>query len=164
VVHLFDDTGVKKDKFQTKPSEKLQKSYLIRAIEFSPDSEKIAVAQSDNIVYVYKIGKEWNERKSICNKFPMPSPVTCLVWPKDRANEIVFGLAEGKVRAGVLKVNKSNVLYQTDVYVVSIACSRDGETIISGHIDGTIHSYQLDSQVTRKVCTHHSIPYALAYG
>ena len=87
-----------------------------------------------------------------------------MVWPRDRANEIVFGLAEGKVRAGVLKVNKSNVLYQTDVYVVSIACSRDGETIISGHIDGTIYSYQLNSQISKKVCTHHSVPYALAYG
>lgn len=126
MVHLFDESGKRQDKFQTKPSDKQQKSYLIRAVEFSPDSQKVAVAQSDNIVYIYKIGVEWGDKKSICNKFPMPAAVTCMVWPRDRNNEIVFGLADGKVRAGVLKVNKSNVLYQTDVYVVSIACSRDG--------------------------------------
>lgn len=36
--------GEKKDKFATKPQEKGQKSYIIRAIDFSPDSQKIAVA------------------------------------------------------------------------------------------------------------------------
>jgi len=36
---------------------------------FSPDSDKLAIAQSDNVVYVYKLGTEWKERKSICNKF-----------------------------------------------------------------------------------------------
>jgi WD40 repeat protein len=34
-------------------------SYVVRALAFSPDSTKIAVAQTDNIVYVYKIGEEW---------------------------------------------------------------------------------------------------------
>lgn len=58
-IHLFDQNGEKKDKFPTKPSDKGQKSYLVRAIEFSPDAMKIAVAQSDNIVFVYKIGSEW---------------------------------------------------------------------------------------------------------
>jgi len=27
------------------------------------------VAQSDNIVFIYKLGVEWGEKKSICNKF-----------------------------------------------------------------------------------------------
>jgi intraflagellar transport protein 172 len=104
-------------------SEKQQKSYLIIAIEFSPASQKIAVAQSDNIIYIYKIGAEWGDRKSICNTFSMPSAVTCLVWPRYIVSEIILVLAEGKVHTGVLKINKSNVLYQTDVYVVSIAYS-----------------------------------------
>lgn len=30
-----------------------------------------------------------------------------MVWPKDRSNDIVFGLAEGKVKMGLLKNNKS---------------------------------------------------------
>ena len=53
----------------------------MRAIEFSPDSTKIAVAQSDNIVYVYKIGAKFKEKKTICNKFPASSSITTLIWP-----------------------------------------------------------------------------------
>jgi intraflagellar transport protein 172 len=41
---LFDDTGAKKDKFPTKPSDAGQKSYVVRSIEFSPDSTRVAVA------------------------------------------------------------------------------------------------------------------------
>lgn len=36
-----------------------KKSYLVKAIAFSPDSTKIAVGQTDNIIYVYRIGEEW---------------------------------------------------------------------------------------------------------
>ena len=43
-VILFDDTGAKKDKFPTKPSDAGQKSYVVRSIEFSPDSTRVAVA------------------------------------------------------------------------------------------------------------------------
>ena len=41
---------------------------------FSPDSSRLAIAQSDNIVFVYKLGLEWGDKKSICNKFLQ---VTC---------------------------------------------------------------------------------------
>lgn len=34
-------------------------SYTVKAIAFSPDSAKIAVGQTDKIIYVYKIGLEW---------------------------------------------------------------------------------------------------------
>lgn len=108
----------------------------------------MAVAQSDNIVFVYKIGTEWNERKSICNKFPTSSSVTCLNWPKEHANDIVFGLAEGKVKSGVLRSNKSQVLYSTDSYVVALTCSRDGNSVLSGHLDGSIYAYHLETQAT----------------
>lgn len=57
-------------------------------------------------MYIYKIGKEWGEKKSICNKFPTTSSVTTLIWPLLRPSEIIFGLAEGKVRAGVIRSNK----------------------------------------------------------
>lgn len=70
---------------------------MVRAMAFSPDSDKLAIAQSDNVVYVYKLGTEWKERKSICNKFLQSSSVTCMVWPKERPTNIFFGIAEGKV-------------------------------------------------------------------
>ena len=32
-------------------------------LAFSPDSNKLAVAQTDNIVFVYKIGDDFGEKK-----------------------------------------------------------------------------------------------------
>lgn len=52
VINMFDHDGEKKDKFPTKPAERGQKSYVVRGLAFSPDNTKIAVAQSDSIVFV----------------------------------------------------------------------------------------------------------------
>lgn len=164
VVYMFDDNGERKDKFPTRPAEKGQKSYVVRAMAFSPDSTKIAIAQSDNIVFVYKLGTTWGEKKSICNKFPQSSAVTCLTWPTGRAHDVVFGLAEGKVKVGQLRSNKAATLYTSDTYCVSVASSPDGEHVISGHLDGTIYRYSIETQKVQKIVVHSSVPYALAWG
>jgi intraflagellar transport protein 172 len=55
VVHLFDENGDKKDKFKTKAADPNGPgAYLVRGMAFSPDSTKLAIAQSDNIVFVYR--------------------------------------------------------------------------------------------------------------
>jgi intraflagellar transport protein 172 len=79
---LFDENGERRDKFPTKPSDPAagKTSYVIRSVAFSPDSTRLAVAQSDHIVYVYKLGEAWNEKKVICNKFPQAASVTTMVW------------------------------------------------------------------------------------
>ena len=61
VIVLFDEQGEKRDKFSTKPidSKYGKKSYIVKAIAFSPDSSRIAVGQTDNIIFVYKIGDDW---------------------------------------------------------------------------------------------------------
>jgi intraflagellar transport protein 172 len=164
IIHLFDDAGERRDRFPTKPAEKGQKSYVVRALAFCPDSTKIAIAQSDNIVFVYKIGTEWGERKAICNKFQQSSAVTCMTWPSNRVNDLAFGLAEGVVKLGQLRNNRASTLYKTDSYVVSIGSSRDGENIVSGHLDGSIYRYNLTSQQFVKLVVHSSIPYALDWG
>ena len=53
----------------------------MKGLEFSPDSTRLAVGQTDNIVFVYKVGEDWGEKKVICNKFVQTSAVTCLCWP-----------------------------------------------------------------------------------
>ena len=106
VVHLYNEQGEKRDKFSTKPAQKGPKNYLVRDIAFSPDSTKLAIAQSDNIVFVYKLGLEWGAKKSICNKFLQSSPVTCLAWPQAHPNKVVFGVADGKMKVGQLRSNK----------------------------------------------------------
>ena len=36
-----------------------KKCYQVTSLAFSPDSTKIAVGQTDNIIFVYKIGEKW---------------------------------------------------------------------------------------------------------
>jgi intraflagellar transport protein 172 len=167
VVIMFDDTGEKRDKFSTKPADPKygKRSYIVKGIEFSPDSTKLAVGQTDNIVFVYKVGEDWGEKKVICNKFVQTSAVTCLAWPAQ--GPIIVGLADGKVRAAHTKTNKANTLYNTDSYVVSLAVNNDGTGFLSGHADGSIvRWYIADDQNAKpqgKVVVHSIPPYALAW-
>ncbi|XP_076872854.1 intraflagellar transport protein 172 homolog [Brachyhypopomus gauderio] len=168
VVLLYDEQGERRDKFSTKPADSKygKKSYVVKSMAFSPDSTKIGIAQTDNIIFVYKIGEEWGDKKVICNKFVQTSAVTCLLWPVD--NSIVFGLAEGKIRIANTKTNKSSTIYRTESYVVSLTSNVSGKGILSGHADGTVVQYCFDddgsgeSQV--KLLTHPCPPYALAWG
>ncbi|XP_046728666.1 intraflagellar transport protein 172 homolog isoform X1 [Silurus meridionalis] len=168
VVLLYDEQGERRDKFSTKPADSKygKKNYMVKAMAFSPDSTKIAMAQTDNIVYVYKIGAEWGDKKVICNKFVQTSAVTCLLWPAE--NSIVFGLAEGKIRVANTKTNKSSSIYGTDSYVVSLTSNVSEKGILSGHADGTVVRYFLDDEGSGdsqgKLLTHPCPPYALAWG
>lgn len=169
VVVLFDENGEKRDKFATKPGDSKtgKKGYQVKGLAFSPDSTKIAIGQTDNIVFVYKIGEDWGDRKVICNKFLQQSAVTCLIWPPEN-QFIVFGLADGKVRAANLKTNKSQTVFGTGVHCVSICASPSGKGILSGHADGAIVRYIFEddgSGLTQgQVVKHSCPPYALCWG
>ncbi|CAK4705865.1 hypothetical protein LEN26_010812 [Aphanomyces euteiches] len=169
VVHMFDAaTGERKDKFSTKPAEKGDKNYLVKALAFSPDSSKLAVAQSDNIVFIYKLGLEWGDKKSICNKFLQTSSVTSMVWPTSHPNEIVFGLADGKVKIGQLRSNKPATLYATGSYVSTLCTNVDGTAILSSHYDQSIYRFIFDDvnggSTQTKIAIHSCVPYALSWG
>ncbi|XP_040282805.1 intraflagellar transport protein 172 homolog [Bufo bufo] len=167
VVLLYDEHGERRDKFSTKPADAKygKKSYMVKGMAFSPDSTKIAIGQTDNIIYVYRIGEDWGDKKVICNKFLQTSAVTCLLWPLE--NSIVFGLAEGKIRLANTKTNKSSTIYGTESYVVSLTSNISGKGILSGHADGTIVRYFFDDEGSGesqgKLATHPCPPYALAW-
>ncbi|XP_063770977.1 intraflagellar transport protein 172 homolog isoform X3 [Pseudophryne corroboree] len=167
VVLLYDEHGERRDKFSTKPADAKygKKSYMVKGMAFSPDSTKIAIGQTDNIIYVYKIGEDWGDKKVICNKFIQSSAVTCLLWPLETT--IVFGLAEGKVRLANTKSNKSSTIYGTDSYVVSLTSNVAGKGILAGHADGSIVRYFLDDEGSGesqgKFASHPCPPYALAW-
>ncbi|XP_017777562.1 PREDICTED: intraflagellar transport protein 172 homolog [Nicrophorus vespilloides] len=167
-VILFDDEGERRDRFSTKPadSEAGKKSYVIKGLAFSPDSIKLAVAQSDNIVYVYKIGENWGEKKAICNKFPQPSPVTTIVWLS--TGPIICGLLDGKVRALQPKSNKSHTLYGSESLVVSLVPNSIGTGFISGHVDCSVIRFFVterneEDEPQGRILTHSVPPYALAW-
>lgn len=169
VVHLFDELGEKKDKFSTKPADaKGPKNYMVTGMAFSPDSTKLAVAQSDNIVFIYKLGLEWGEKKSICNKFLQSNAaVTCLTWPLEQPNELVFGLSDGTVRVGIIRSNKGQKLYSTESYVMSLCSSPDGHAVLSGHVDGSIWRFSFEDSggpAHVKLATHTCVPQSLAWG
>lgn len=60
-VVLFDEKFQRRDKFATKPVDSKfgKKSYLVTSLVFSPDSTKLAIGQTDNIVFVYRLGETW---------------------------------------------------------------------------------------------------------
>lgn len=59
------------------------------------------------------------EKKVICNKFNQSSSVTCLIWPLE--GPVVVGLADGKVRAALVKANKAQTLYAADSMTIALA-------------------------------------------
>ena len=65
-------------------------------------------------------------------------------WPEARPNELVFGLAEGKVKIGQLKSNKPATLYSAEVYCAALATSPDGNGVVSAHADGTLYRFLFD--------------------
>ncbi|XP_026810375.1 intraflagellar transport protein 172 homolog isoform X2 [Rhopalosiphum maidis] len=167
VVLLFDEAGVKRDKFPTKPAEHGagRQSYTVKGLAFSPDSTRIAVGQTDNMVFVYKIGDSWGAKKVICNKFGTQSPVTCMLWMSE--GPIIYGQLDGKIRAAHYKSNKSQTLYATGSYVVSLASNTRGTAFISGHADGSIVRYIItegsSTEQQGRIVVHPVPPYALCW-
>ncbi|XP_071324251.1 intraflagellar transport protein 172 homolog [Trachinotus anak] len=168
VVLLYDEQGERRDKFSTKPldSKYGKQSYVVNDMVFSPDSTKIAIGQSDNIIFVYRIGEDWGDKKAICNKFVQTSAVTRLLWPVEHA--IVYGLVDGKVRLANTQTNKSSTIYGTESCVVSLASNVSGKGLLSGHADGTVVRYFFDDEGSGesqgKLLMHPCPPYALAWG
>ena len=156
---IYDVEGNERDKFATKSANKEDpiKKYQITSIQFSPDSTKLAIAQTDNIVYIYRLGEDptkFGEKKSICNKFAVSSAVTCMNWPNTRNDELVFGLANGKLKIGILKLNgvrknKSATLFETNSYCHDIVSNQNGKYFYSIHANKCVYQYifpEIDDQ------------------
>ncbi|CUT99105.1 intraflagellar transport protein 172 [Echinococcus multilocularis] len=166
LIVLFDEDGERRERFSTKPADgKSKKGYVVTGLSFSFDSTKLAIAQSDNMVFVYKLGESWEDKKAICNKFPQRNPVTCIIWPSE--HQIIMGLMDGKVRLANTKNNKSLTIFNSGSYVVSLAASPIGRGFISGHADGKIARYNFDDDgncvLQAKVATHPVPPFALTW-
>ena len=161
-ITIFDEQGNKKDSFATKAGG--TRNYEIVEILFNPESTKLAIAQSDNIIFVYKLGANWGDKKSICNKLEQTAKPTCMIWSKVKTHEIFFGLTDGKVKVGLLGKNTSNVLYSYESPCVSISSSLDGKFLVSGHEDSVILKYNTETSNVQKLCIHSSIPSCLGWG
>lgn len=68
---------------------------VLVGMSFSDSSELLGVAQSDCMVFVYRVGADWSGKKVICNKFPLTgAPMTLL--PAE--NGFFTGTSDGKIR------------------------------------------------------------------
>jgi intraflagellar transport protein 172 len=164
---LFDEEGEKRDKFPTKPADKAgPKTFLIRDLAFSPDSTQLAIAQSDNSVFVYRLGENWGDKKSICNKFVEKDTIMAMRWPHNQENELVYALSEGKVKVGQLNSNKGATLYKHESCVVAMDASPEGTAVVVAHLDGTIFHFDFANIAAghRVLVTHPSPPSSIAYG
>ena len=79
-------------------------------------------------------------------------------------HELYFGTASGQVKAGYIKNHKSQTLYSTESYVVSLSSGKNGKYLISGHLDCTIYLYNIETQTYKKLTTVSTVPYALDFG
>ncbi|WKY15558.1 hypothetical protein Q1695_000775 [Nippostrongylus brasiliensis] len=163
IITLVDEKGDVKDRFSSKPLDNKysKKSYTIKSICFSPDSSRLAVAQSDNVVYVYKIGETWNEKKVIVNKLPQSAVATVVQWPFE--DKLLIGLGDGKLRVGILSSNKCSSLYKTGEAVVSLSTNPRKTAFVSGHQDGSIIHFTFSSKVQAKICSVPGPPFCLVY-
>lgn len=199
MIWLYDaQDGVRRGKFPTKPARKAVEreeeggkgidsaakvttaSYVVKALAFSPDSNKLSVAQSDGGVYVYKLGRSWGQKKSISHKFLHDSPVNSLLWPPYLPSEdaqLVYGLADGAVVAAHLKSNKTKALglspssSVSKSYVIALALHPDGgSAVVSAHYDGSLCWHPLTSSSassstssSRLLAQHTCAPFVLAW-
>lgn len=173
-IQLFDEQGERRDKFPTKAaSDKSGRGYIVTGLAFSPDSTLLAVAQSDSIVFVYRLGTEWGEKKAIRHKLSQTSPVTCVAWPNTSSQGVelvTFATLDGSVRVGMLKANKSHVLYSHEHPAVSMCTSRDNGKILTGHLDGAVYQYVFEASDdgtevagAKRLFVHSCAPYVLSW-
>ncbi|KAL0208530.1 hypothetical protein P9112_011117 [Eukaryota sp. TZLM1-RC] len=156
-IHLFDDNLEWRDKFSTRPGDKkTHRPYTIRDIAFSPDYSRIAVAQTDCSLFVYRIGTDWDDRKSICNKFLLSSPVASMYWPSASPSLLFFSTLDGSIRMGHLKTNKDTQLFKHDFPATCITFSTDGLVLLTAHMDGSLHRFTFDSHL--KSASHVQLP------
>ena len=162
-ISLYDETGKKREMFSTKAANKNSKSYIVKEIAFSPDSTKLAVCQTDSIIFIYNLGRNWGDKKVICNKFEQNFPVTAMIWPNKKVNELYFGVADGKVKKAILKNNSAQALYSTGSFVIAMSYNYDNTYIISSHMDNSIFCYNIEKNSSTKICNTSTISYCLSF-
>lgn len=74
-----------------------------------------------------------------------------MCWPNDRHNDLIIGLAEGKVKVGMLKSNKSQSLFGVESFCVALSSSPDGNNIVAGFLDHSLITFNLETKVKTKI-------------
>ena len=109
-LYLFDEKGNKKEDFPLKALK--SKNYKILQTLFIPESTKLAVVQSDNVILVYTFGLNWGESKSINDKYELNKKPAKMILSKTNTKVIKFGSSNGEIRSCLLDDNNTiNILH-----------------------------------------------------
>lgn len=146
IVLLDTKTHQRRERFPLKACDKKfsKQSFALKGFDFSPDGSRLAVGQSDCIVYIYKLfttnqqqqqqqssesginsNNSGNLKPTITGKFACSSPITCLIWSE---LGIVFGTQDGKIK------------------LISLGSRSVGGSIISGSENSQVVSTTVPAQ------------------
>lgn len=149
----------RKEKFALKAVDKnfSRTSFVVKGISFSPDSNRIAIGQTDNVIYVYKVSEDGSDKKSVVGKYALPSACTCLYW---HDAGIVFGSADGKVKLVQTSTNRMANVISSNAMVISMAVA--GDDLVAGFLAGAVVFTTIGSRDTsRQIATTTTPPFAL---
>jgi intraflagellar transport protein 172 len=161
ILHVLDASLTKQDKIPTKSiagsDSKILDDYYVTDMKFNGDGTKLAVAQSDGGVFVYKIGQEFKEKKSIVNKFIDSSKIVQILYVDEYT--LIFVTAAGDLKMGNLRSNKSSTIVSASSTSFGSIVHADnyGELIVFLFEDGTFGKYDLSSnelQIKLNVCAN----------
>lgn len=143
--HIFNTAKQEINEFSLKPNSKNKRnlSFTVLAISFSCDGSRIACAQSDNIVYVYKLG----DKVTICNKFETLMAVNSIVWPA--SNKLYFCTLNGSMFCGDTRKNKFKEIFSSTSRISCLCFSLKLPVIFAGMSDGVLYKFNVRESETK---------------
>ncbi|CAL5981915.1 Intraflagellar_transport protein 172 [Hexamita inflata] len=125
----------------TKPS----KDYVPNCHSYAQDSQYIAVGQSDNVVYIFNIGKAL-EKKAIQGRFALHAPATSICWMQNAETpiqcDILVGCQDGTAYICNLARKQAQILFSYQCLAQLVQQKQvppDGQQSTQGYPLNAIH-------------------------
>ncbi|XP_063720339.1 intraflagellar transport protein 172 homolog isoform X2 [Symsagittifera roscoffensis] len=183
-IYDAEDLSSHKEVFTLKAREKNtlfgNQSFVVKGIAFHPSGTKIAIAQSDDVVFMYKFQSApgvWDGKKSISNKFLFESTPTCIYWPRLELGQefdkcFFVGNLQGEVRKCKTNSKKTQgdflvpqkVVPAYQAFVCALAPNPENGGFVASYADGLIIIWaESNGQYVKMGSMKHSVAaYALA--
>ena len=118
----------------------LETGDAVNAVQFSPDGDEMAVASTDEWLYLVDV-----ETGDVKHKISHPGPVVAAAYsPDGRTIATSFGTPQLWSTATGRKLSDP-ITGHTDI-VTSVQFTEDGESLITGGLDGTIRTWRTSDQ------------------
>lgn len=78
----------------------------------------------------YRLGKDWGEKKAICNKFHCSVSISSLHWPLHSEDAVYYGGLDGSIRMGDLSSNTHQQLHVHAQSMLVVAIDHSGDDLM----------------------------------